>query len=311
MASRQQPQVIIDPVVLLSILDHAQRRQVGQERVIGTLLGTRSPDGLEVEVKSCFAVPHNESADQVEVDMEYHKNMYTLQLRTNPREVLVGWYATTSDLNAFSALIQNFYSSQGDGTFPHPAVHLTMETDLSKGLEARTYTSTSVGVTPERIADSCAFVPVQHEVRHQHGLVGALADSRRALRQIKGGASGERAALDAVVTAKDNESRTTDLPNDLDSLRGALAQTIDMLDRVGRFVQKVKSDPEAAKSADNVAVGRFLLDTLNSRPSLDAEEIERMFNAQLQDVMMVSYLARTVRDQLDLNAQLQMAAAAP
>lgn len=162
--SRASPTITVDPLVLFSILDHAQRRQAGQERVIGTLLGTRSQDGTELAIKSSFAVPHNESAEQVEVDMEYHKNMYTLHLRANPREVLVGWYATTPDLNAFSALIQNFYSSQGDGTYPYPAIHMTMATDPQAGMKIQTYTSSPVGVTPERIGDSCLFVPIDHEI---------------------------------------------------------------------------------------------------------------------------------------------------
>ena len=62
-----------------------------QERVIGTLLGVRSDDGTEVEIRNCFGVGHNESQEQVEVDMEYHKTMLALHLKANPREVLVGW----------------------------------------------------------------------------------------------------------------------------------------------------------------------------------------------------------------------------
>jgi len=37
-------------------------------------------------------------------------------------------YATSPELNTFSALIQNCYTSTSDGAFPHPAVHLTMST---------------------------------------------------------------------------------------------------------------------------------------------------------------------------------------
>ena len=36
-----------------------------QERVIGTLLGVRSDDGTEVEIRNCFGVGHNESQEQV------------------------------------------------------------------------------------------------------------------------------------------------------------------------------------------------------------------------------------------------------
>lgn len=56
--------VKIQPVVLLQICDAYIRRNEKQERVIGTLLGNTSADGV-VEVKSCYVVPHNESADQV------------------------------------------------------------------------------------------------------------------------------------------------------------------------------------------------------------------------------------------------------
>jgi len=55
----------IEPVVLFSILDHALRRNTNQKRVIGTLLGVRSDDGTEIEIRNCFAVPHNESSEQV------------------------------------------------------------------------------------------------------------------------------------------------------------------------------------------------------------------------------------------------------
>ena len=55
----------IEPVVLFSILDHALRRNANQKRVIGTMLGVRSDDGTEIEIRNSFAVPHNESTEQV------------------------------------------------------------------------------------------------------------------------------------------------------------------------------------------------------------------------------------------------------
>lgn len=108
--------------------------------------------------------------------MDYHKQMYNLHLKANPKEVLVGWYATSPELNTFSALIQNFYASNGDGTYPHPAVHLTISTTPGKDINCRTYISSSVGVTPDRAADSCLFVPVPYEIRY--------ADTERNARKI-------------------------------------------------------------------------------------------------------------------------------
>lgn len=119
---------VINPVVLFSILDHYLRRNEGQERVIGTLLGVRSDDGTEVEIRNCFNVPHQENDSEVAVDMEHHRAMFELHQRVNPREVIVGWYATGSKLNSYSALIQDFYSGE---VAPFQAVHLTMDTDLA------------------------------------------------------------------------------------------------------------------------------------------------------------------------------------
>lgn len=80
----------VHPVALFSILDHYLRRNDSQERVIGTLLGTRSDSG-EVEIRSSFAVLHSETEEQVAVDMEYHRTMYELHHRVNPKEIIVGW----------------------------------------------------------------------------------------------------------------------------------------------------------------------------------------------------------------------------
>ncbi|RWW72777.1 hypothetical protein BHE74_00019396 [Ensete ventricosum] len=53
----------LHPVVLFNICDCYVRRPDQADRVIGTLLGSVS-DGV-VEIKNSYAVPHNESADQV------------------------------------------------------------------------------------------------------------------------------------------------------------------------------------------------------------------------------------------------------
>ena len=81
--SRSSSGVQVHPVALFSILDHYLRRsdQESEEdgetekaegenapsktRVIGTLLGTRN--GTEVEIRSCFAVPHLETSEQVQI----------------------------------------------------------------------------------------------------------------------------------------------------------------------------------------------------------------------------------------------------
>jgi translation initiation factor 3 subunit F len=218
--------------------------------VIGTLLGFRSEDGTEVEIRNCFAVGHTEAQDQVEVDMDYQKSMLALHLKANPKEVLVGWYATSSELNTFSALIQNFYGGQGDGTWPHPAVHLTVSTDPGKDIEYRTYISAPVGVTAERAADSAAFVEVPREIRY---------------------GDAEKSGLELISGAKDNEDRTAGILTDIESLERALEEVLGMVDRVAKYVEAV-IDEEAPPSS---ALGQFLLNTLALAPKVDVADIEK------------------------------------
>ncbi|TGZ83432.1 Mov34-domain-containing protein, partial [Ascodesmis nigricans] len=278
-ASTQPLHVVIHTQALFSILDHSLRRNIEQGRVIGTLLGVRSDDGTEVEIRNCFGVGHNESQEQVEVDMEYHKAMLALHLKANPREVLVGWYATSPELNTFSALIQNFYASQGEGTFPHPAVHLTLDTEPGKDIAIRTYISSAVGVNPDRIADSCLFVPVPYEIKY---------------------AESEKSGLELITSAKNNEDRKTPVITDIAALEKAVEDLIGMLDRVSAYVERVLNNETKASAA----IGKFLMDTLALAPKVSGADIERMFNTHIQDVLMVSYLANTVRTQIDLSNRL-------
>lgn len=275
--------VSVQPQAIFAILDHSLRRPADQERVIGTLLGVRSEDGTEVEIRNCYAVPHTETAEQVEVDMDYQKQMLALHLRANPKEVLIGWYATSSDLNTFSALIQNFYGQQGDGTWPHPAVHLTVSTVPGKDIEARTYISAPIGVTAERAADSCLFIPVPHEIKYGEA---------------------EKSGLELISGAKEREDRSQMLQTDIETLERAIEQVLEMLERVSNYVSNVL-DEEAEPSS---ALGQFLMNTLSLAPKVDAEDIERDFNNHIQDVLLVSYLANTIRTQIDLSNRLATAA---
>ena len=195
-------------------------------------------------------MPHTETAEQVEVDMDYQKTMLALHLKANPKEVLVGWYATSAELNTFSALIQNFYGQQGDGTWPWPAVHLTVSTVPGKDIECRTYISAPIGVTPERAADTALFVPVPYELKY-----GEV----------------EKSGLEMISAAKDREDRSQLVLTDIESLERAVESVIDMLERVSNYVQSVL-DEEAVPSS---ALGQFLMNTLSLAPKVSAESIER------------------------------------
>uniref|UniRef100_L2GAF2 Eukaryotic translation initiation factor 3 subunit F n=1 Tax=Colletotrichum fructicola (strain Nara gc5) TaxID=1213859 RepID=L2GAF2_COLFN len=274
--------VNIQPQAILSILDHAVRRDIRDTqstRVIGALVGVRSEDGTEVEVRSCFAIPHTENEDQVEVDVDYQKNMLALTLKASPRESLLGWYTTTHELNSFSALIQNFFASPDTGTFPHPAVHLTISTDPTA---PRCYTSAPVAVNAERAAESCLFIQVPHKLMY---------------------GDAERSALEAISMAKDNEDRVAPVVSDIEGLARSIEQGTNLIERVSEWVNGILDEDEEP----NHALGQYLMNALSLAPKVDPSQIEHDFNNHIQDVLMVSYLANTIRTQIDLSQRLATA----
>jgi translation initiation factor 3 subunit F len=72
-------------------------------------------------------------------------------------------YATHPTLNAYSALIQNYFSGE---TQPFPAVHITVDTELTaegQGLGVKGWVSSPIGLTPK--AENCVFLPVPVAVK--------------------------------------------------------------------------------------------------------------------------------------------------
>ena len=210
----------------------------------------RSEDGSDVEIRNCYAVPHTETQEQVEVDMDYQKHMLALHLRANPREILVGWYATSAELNTFSALIQNFYGQQGDGTWPHPSVHLTVSTVPGEDIRIQSYISAPVGVTAERAADSCLFIPIPHEIKY---------------------GDAEKSGLDVISASMNSSGRSQKAMADIETLEKAIEQVLDLLERVSSYVNSVL-DEEATPSS---ALGQFLMNALSLAPKVDPTDIER------------------------------------
>ncbi|KAJ2837416.1 hypothetical protein FBU31_001144, partial [Coemansia sp. 'formosensis'] len=212
MATTTTQQCYVHPVVLFSVLDHYLRRNDNQERVIGTLLGVRSDDGRVVEIRSCFAVPHFETEDQVEVDMEHHRTMFALHKKASAREQIVGWYATGSSLSKYAALIQDFYSREAA---PFSAVHLVMDTELTDGqlaIKCLQGAPIGAGAHPE----NCMFLPLPYELQYPDA---------------------ELTALQAAADSKDSEEGYAVLISDMEQLENSIEELKAMLVRVTAYVQ--------------------------------------------------------------------------
>ncbi|KAI0519053.1 hypothetical protein KFK09_006493 [Dendrobium nobile] len=261
----------IHPVVLFNICDSFVRRPDQAERVIGTLLGSVSADGI-VEIKNSYAVPHNESADQVALDIDYHHTMYLSHQKVNPKEVIVGWYSTGSGVSGGSQLIHEFYSREVSNP-----VHLTVDTGFTNGeASLKCYVSFNLSLGDRQLAAQFQEIPLD-------------------LRMIEA----ERVGFDILKTTVVDK-----LPNDLEGMEATMKRLLALIDDVYNYVDGVV---EGRLIPDN-NIGRFISNTLSSLPKISPATFDKVFNDRIQDNYALVYLSSLARTQLSIAEKLNTAA---
>jgi len=264
----------LHPVVVWSILDHWARRDENRDRVIGVLLGLNI-DGL-IDIRNCYPVPHTEG-DQVALEFEFYKNMFELHKKANPKEIVVGWYATGPEVDEDSVLIHEFFVNE----MQHP-IHLLIDPTLKNGtLGIKTFVSMPLGIDISKKRFAAQFLPISLEI--------SASDA-------------EKIGIEAMLRLKSSAGNSSGtIINDIEGLEVSLKKMIEMLDSVTKYVDKVLD----GSVKPNTNIGRFLADTIASLPRIDSAQFDKMFNNSLQDLLMVVYLANLARTQLVLSEKLQ------
>ncbi|GAA5914123.1 eukaryotic translation initiation factor 3 subunit F [Sporobolomyces salmoneus] len=298
-STRPISQVQVSPMPLAAILDHHLRRPDTQDRVFGTLLGVRSDLDNSVRVRNAFGVPYEaHGKGQVTIDMDHHRALLDLHLKVNPREVVVGWYATSPALNSFTALIHSFYTSE---SAPFPAVHLTLD---PSSLAFTTYISSPIGTSLRN--DHLTFVPVESSLQvaeQERPGLDLLAQNLTSLER-------------STASAPPQINSDVNVVSPLATLHSLVEKVSIMLDQVLEYVRQVA----AGEREGDEKIGRALLETVGhvpasvgaksmsgSKKSRDkAKDFEEEFNAHLADVLMVSYLANLVKTQTEISSRLNL-----
>ncbi|XP_055233136.1 eukaryotic translation initiation factor 3 subunit F-like [Gorilla gorilla gorilla] len=264
--------VRLHPVILASTVDSYERCNKGAARVIRTLLGTVNKHS--VEVTNCFSVSHNES-EEVAVDMEFAKNMYELHKKVSPNEFILGWYAAGHDITEHSVLIHEYYSREA----PNP-IHLTVDTSLQNGhMSIKAYVSTLMGVPGRTVG---VFTPLT--VKY------AYYDT-------------ECIRVDLIMKTCLSPNRVVGLSSDLQQVGGASARIQDALSIVLQYAEDILS---GKVSGDNTIrkVGHFLMSLVNQVPKIVPDDFETMLHSNINDLLMVTYLANLTQSQIALNEKL-------
>ncbi|KAK3879951.1 hypothetical protein Pcinc_015515 [Petrolisthes cinctipes] len=265
----------VHPVVFFTIVDSYERRNPDAHRVIGTLLGTIGVDKGAVEITNCFCVPHNESKEEVAVELDFAKDMYELHRKVNPGEVIVGWWATGHEITDHSLLIHDYYSR-----ITTSPIHLTVDTTLHGGrMNIKGYVSASMGVPGRTPGTMFAPIPVE-VISYAPEIVGtSVTQKSKYIRQ-----------------------RIVESTTDLHQIFEATQNMETTLDVLISYVDDVLS---GKVTADNY-IGRELTKMVNQVPKMSAHEFEEMLNTNMKDLLMVIYLSQLTKVNVSLNEKLTM-----
>jgi len=114
----------------------------------------------------------------------------------------------------------------------------------------------------------------------------------------------EKSGLELISGAKDGENRAAPVVSDIEGLERTINHTLDLLDRVSEYVGSVLDE----ETEPSNSVGQYLMNALSLAPKVEEAEIEHDFNNHIQDVLLVSYLANSIRTQIDLSQRLATSA---
>eukprot|EP00948_MAST-09A_sp_MAST-9A-sp1_P004029 g4029.t1 len=295
---------------MFSILDHYMRRNEGQDRVIGTLLGYK--DGNKVYVSDCYAVPHyvQEDGGNTLIGSEYSREMFHLQqiASVDKREKIVGWYSTNPDGECVTSSTVIFHEFYGKSSSIANPVHLVIDTSLvNNRLLTKCFVSKRVQIKNKPI-------PFAQFQQLKMTIVAPEAEKSALDFMMKGTekwAAGEKADPNNASqnTATESLSAQLDslkldghqaLPSNTTSLQHSMKRLQSLLRTLLEYVDQVRS----GELPENEEMGTKIANAL-SIVSIDANSFDKLFNNSLQDLLMVVYLSNLARAQLSISERIR------
>lgn len=279
----------VHPVAVLKILDAFVRRPENAKRIIGTLLGWIS-EGSVVDITDCFPIVHRDTEEMALMDQDYHTQMLSLRQKVSPREVVVGWFATGTEINPLSANIHKFYCYKESGfnataVLPSP-VHLLVDTSLkNQTLSMKAYVNVRTVAAENLLQFHEVPLRVQTSAAEKSG-ISQLMQARRANNEAAKAGLGQKASIGA-----------------LDGFEGGLKELLSLFRRVREYVRAVQAD----KTKGDLQVGRGLTAALCAEPVIDIAAVEQLCNNSLQDALMVVYLSNLTRTQISIAEKINAA----
>lgn len=259
-------QVVVHPLVLLSVVDHYNRvAKNTKKRVVGVLLGQNN--GKSVNVANSFAIPFEEDEKDPSVwflDHNYVEAMNDMFKKVNAREKMIGWYHTGPKLRASDLEINNLFKRY----VPHPVLVIVDVKPNDIGLPTDSYFAVEE-IHDDGTATTETFVHVPSAIEAEEAEEIGV---EHLLRDIKDNAVG---TLSTRVTEQ------------LHSLKGLQLRLEDIHEYLSKVVK--------GELPINHAITYNLQDIFNLLPNLNINELVKAFSVKTNDHLLVIYLSSLIR----------------
>ena len=206
--------------------------------------------------------------------MDFHKVMVELHQKVNPKDQVIGWYTTASQVSDASFSIHDIFLQE----MSSPVLLLVDAALSNKQLSVKAFVSTMDG----ELADHAVgghFAPVK--------VTYSVQDA-------------DRVGLNALMSKRTNEQSSID--SDLDNLETSVQKLSGLIDNVLAFVEDMISKGDTTPEQN--AIGRTLMNAVTSIPHVDNALFQDVLSRNLKDLLMVVYLSHLAKTQVMISERL-------
>lgn len=267
----KEREVVIHPIVLLSVVDHYNRVAKGTtKRVIGTLLGEIYD--LKLHITNCFGVPFEEDVRDPAVwflDHNFHENMFQMFKKVNQKERVVGWYSTGPKIKPSDLSIHELFRRY----CPEPILVVMDVQPKEIELPMECYYSVQENTSDEVF---------KRTFLHVSSSVGAF--------------EAEEVGVEHLLRDIKNASASTlavRVGDKIAALKGLAVR----LGEISKYLQQVVM----GKLPMNQEIVYQLQEIFNLLPDQDCDELVKSFAMETNDMMLALYLGSMLRSTVALH----------
>ncbi|CRG96731.1 eukaryotic translation initiation factor 3 subunit 5, putative [Plasmodium gallinaceum] len=268
---------VIHPSVIFTILDAYLRRDEDQTHVIGTLMGSVIDTNL-IEISDCFVDKHSlNEGGFLQIIKDHHETMYELKQKIRPRDQVVGWFCSGSELSELSCAVHGWFKEHNSISkfYPHSPlnepIHLLVDAALESGfLNIKAFVQLPISLVKEY------FVHF-HEIQTE--LLPCNVERAEVLPYK------EKLTVNKDKDNNNNANNAEIITNEMNEI--SLKKLLIMLKQCKSYVQDVIDK----KKKGNLSVGRYLHKVLSNDTFLSLEKFDSLNENILQDNLMISYLS--------------------